>query len=72
MPTTAGMFCYFRAFSVGEANAVGPVENMRLIYAALFGFFLFAEIPSIWTAIGAVIIVAATLYIARVEAKKKA
>ena len=44
---------------------------MRLIYAALFGFFLFQEIPSIWTGIGAAIIVACTYYIARVEARGK-
>lgn len=68
--TTTGMVCYFRAFSAGEANAVGPAENMRLIYAALFGFFIFQEIPSIWTGVGAVIIVAATYYIARSEARR--
>jgi len=70
--TTVGMVCYVRAFSAGEANAVGPAENLRLIYAALFGYFLFAEIPSVWTGIGAVIIVAATYYIARAEARKSA
>ncbi len=69
--TTSGMFCYVRAFGTGEANAVGPAENLRLIYASLFGFFLFSEIPSIWTAIGATIIVAATYYIARTEARGK-
>ena len=60
-----------RAFSVGEANAVGPAENLRLIYAAIFGFVLFAEIPSIWSAVGATIIVASTVYIAQVEARRK-
>ena len=69
--TTAGMVCYIRAFSVGEANAVGPSENLRLIYAALFGYFLFAEVPSIWTGIGAAIIVASTLYIARDETRRR-
>ena len=69
--TTAGIFCYLRAFSIGEANAVGPAENMRLIYAALFGFFLFAETPSAWTAAGALLIAACTFYIARVEARRR-
>jgi drug/metabolite transporter (DMT)-like permease len=63
--TTVGMVCYVRAFSAGEASAVGPSENLRLIYAALFGFFLFGEVPSMWTGIGAAIIVASTFYIAR-------
>ncbi len=69
--TTTGIFCYLKAFSIGEANAVGPAENMRLIYAALFGYFLFAEIPSIWTGVGALIIVACTYFIARVEAQRR-
>lgn len=69
--TTAGIFCYLRAFSIGEANAVGPAENMRLIYAALFGYFLFAETPSVWTAAGALLIAACTFYIARVEARRR-
>ncbi len=69
--TTAGMVCYIRAFSIGEPSAVGPSENLRLIYAALFGFFLFSEVPSIWTLIGAAIIVGSTLYIARDEARHR-
>jgi len=68
--TTVGIFCFMRAFTVGEANAVGPAENLRLIYAAFFGYLLFAEIPSVWTEIGATIIVASTVYIARVEARR--
>jgi len=69
--TTIGIFCFMRAFSVGEANAVGPAENLRLIYAAIFGYLLFAEIPSIWSAVGAAIIVASTVYIAQVESRRK-
>tara|TARA_R110000868_G_scaffold39376_1_gene137079 strand:+ start:40167 stop:41084 length:918 start_codon:yes stop_codon:yes gene_type:complete len=68
--TTIGIFCFMRAFSVGEANAVGPAENLRLIYAAFFGYLLFAEIPSVWTALGATIIVASTVYIAQVESRR--
>ncbi len=68
--TTLGIFCFMRAFAVGEANAVGPVENVRLIYAVLFGYLLFAEIPSIWTAVGALVIVGSTYYIARGEARE--
>ena len=63
--STAALFCFLRAFAVGEASAVGPAENMRLVYAALFGFFLFSEIPSISTILGATIIIASTYYISR-------
>ncbi|MEE8332730.1 MAG: DMT family transporter [Alphaproteobacteria bacterium] len=68
--TTIGMIGFVRAFSVGEANAVGPLEYARLIYAALLGFFMFGEVPDIWTMAGAALIVVSTLYIARVEARR--
>lgn len=66
--TTAAMVCFVRGLAAGEASIVGPMEYTRLIYAAFFGYFLFAEVPVIWTWIGAVIIVASALYIARREA----
>jgi len=70
--TTLGMICYVRAFSAGEANAVGPIEYIRLIYAGLFGYFLFSEIPDIWTVIGGTIIVACSIFIARDESRQSA
>ncbi len=70
--TTLGMTCFVRAFSAGEANAVGQIEYVRIIYAALFGYILVGEIPSIWTGVGAVLIVASAIYIARDEAQKAA
>ena len=68
--TTLGMICYVRAFSAGEANAVGPIEYIRLIFAGLFGYFLFSEIPDLWTVLGGAIIVACSLYIANDEARR--
>jgi drug/metabolite transporter (DMT)-like permease len=68
--TTVGMIGFVRGFAVGEASIVGPMEYTRLLYAGLFGFFVFAELPSYWTLTGAAIIVASTLYIARVEARR--
>lgn len=68
--TTLGMICFVRAYSVGEANAVGPIEYIRLIYAGLLGYFLFSESVDIWTLLGGVIIVGSTLFIARDEARR--
>ncbi|MBT5051046.1 MAG: DMT family transporter [Rhodospirillaceae bacterium] len=67
---TLAMICYVRAFSVGEANAIGPSEYARLIYAGLIGVFIFGETIDIWTLVGITIIAAATLYIAREESRK--
>jgi len=67
--TTLGMVCFVRGFMMGEASIVGPMEYVRLVYAALLGYFLFAEVPDIWTGIGALVIIAATITIARLEAR---
>ncbi len=57
-----------RAFRVGEASFVAPFDYGKLLAAGLLGFFVFAEVPDLWTLTGAAIIVGATLYIARREA----
>jgi drug/metabolite transporter (DMT)-like permease len=48
---------------------VAPFDYTRQLFAAGAGFLLFAESPDGWTAAGAVIIVASSLYIARREAQ---
>jgi drug/metabolite transporter (DMT)-like permease len=66
--TTAAMVCFVRGFATGESSVVGPMEYTRLVYAALLGFFVFSEVPDLWTWTGAAIIVASTVYVARREA----
>lgn len=57
-----------RAMKVADASLVGPVDFMRLPIASLFGWVLFAEYSDLPTWVGASIIVAAALVIARREA----
>jgi len=58
-----------RAYRAGEATAVAPFDYARLLFATLFGFALFSEIPDLWTAAGAAVIIGSTVYIARREAR---
>lgn len=60
--------CAIRGFAVGEATAVVPFDYVRLLYAGLIGYWIFAEVPGWTTLAGAALIVLATLYIARREA----
>tara|TARA_R110000868_G_scaffold11116_8_gene54479 strand:+ start:10862 stop:11749 length:888 start_codon:yes stop_codon:yes gene_type:complete len=69
--TAIGMNFFVRGFSVGESSLMGTMEYTRLVFAALAGYFIFSEIPDIWTGVGAAIIVSATIYITRHEARKK-
>ena len=60
-----------RAYDAAEVTVVAPVDFMRLPVAALFGFVFFAELPDIWSVLGTLIIVAASLYIAHREARER-
>jgi drug/metabolite transporter (DMT)-like permease len=66
---TLGQSCVIRAYSAGEATAVAPFDYLRLPFSMLLGFWFFAELPSIWTLVGALVIIGSTLYIARREAQ---
>ena len=55
--------CYIKGMQLGDAAAMAPIDSTRLIFSAGAGYLLFSEIPTIWTLIGAVIIVASTLFI---------
>ncbi|MBM3502934.1 MAG: DMT family transporter [Alphaproteobacteria bacterium] len=64
-----GNSCMIRSLQAGEATLVGPIEYLRIITAAFFGFVFFSEVPTWWTAAGAAIIVASTGYITWREAR---
>jgi drug/metabolite transporter (DMT)-like permease len=51
-------------------STVAPVDYASLIWSTLFGAWLFAEVPTVWTWIGAPIIVASGLYIVWREHKR--
>lgn len=66
---TASHNCFIRAFALGEASVIAPVDYSRLIFAALAGFVVFSTVPDIYTITGALIIVASSFYILRREAQ---
>jgi drug/metabolite transporter (DMT)-like permease len=49
--------------AAGDAAAMAPVDYIRLVFAAAVGFLLFAEVPTVWTLVGASVVVASTLFI---------
>jgi len=58
-----GHFAMIRSLSYAPAATVVPFTYSNLIWATLFGFVLFAELPDFWTVIGALIIAGSGLYI---------
>ena len=57
------------AYARVDASAVQTFTYVRLPLVAAVAYFAFAEVPDIWTWIGAAIIVGSAIYIARREAK---
>jgi drug/metabolite transporter (DMT)-like permease len=66
---TLGHLALTQAFRHADATAVLPFDFTRLIWASIFGFILFAEVPGIWAWVGGIIIFTATTYIAYREAR---
>ena len=60
--------CFIRGYREGDASAIVPFDYSRLVFAAIAGFLIFGDVPDWLTIVGAAIIVATTLYIARREA----
>ena len=58
------------SYRLGEITAVEPAYFTRLIWAALIGFFVFREVPGIWTWAGAAVIVAGAVWLIQVETKE--
>jgi drug/metabolite transporter (DMT)-like permease len=57
-----GHIIYSRAFMLAPASALQPFTYLMLVYAALFGWMFFGDVPDGWTAAGASLIVASGLY----------
>ena len=51
--------------ALADATVVLPFNFSRLIWAALFGFIAFAEVPDLWTWVGGLVIFASSIYITR-------
>jgi drug/metabolite transporter (DMT)-like permease len=65
---TAGHYALTRAFASAPLTATQPYAFLQLVWAILFGFLLFGEVPDIWVCTGGFIIVAAISYLTHREA----
>lgn len=60
---TAGHICLIRALTLGEASLVAPFIYTNLLFTTTWGLVLFGNLPDFWTIVGALIIVAAGIYV---------
>lgn len=69
--STLGQLSMVRAFRVGEASLLAPLEYTALVWAGLFGYLFWGDVPTLQVIVGATIIICASLYIAHREAMKR-
>jgi drug/metabolite transporter (DMT)-like permease len=64
---SGGHYCLTRGFAAADISATQSAKFLDLVWSALMGFLLFADIPSQSTIIGGVVISGATIWLARRE-----
>ncbi len=60
-----------QSYKYSEVSLVTPLKYLTLVFAIIFGYFIWGEIPTIKTLIGALLVIASTLIIFRREIYKK-
>ena len=60
---TLGILCLIMAYRVGSPAANSPCEYIFLIYALLIGYFIFDEVPDLFSLLGMLIIFISGFYI---------
>ena len=68
---TAGQYMFIRAIFSAEATVIAPFTYVSLLFATLYGMLFFNEFPSLWTALGAAIVVASGLYVWYRESRQR-
>jgi drug/metabolite transporter (DMT)-like permease len=66
-----GHMCLMRSFALADASAVMPYDYTRMLFATLIGYLAFAEVPDLWTWVGAAVIASSAIYIAHRETVRR-
>ena len=59
------------AYRWGEASVMAALDYVRLLYATLLGWLVFATLPTVATWVGASIVVAASIYTIWRESRRR-
>ena len=57
-----GMMLFATAYKTAEANYVAPFEYSGMIWALIYGYVIFRDVPDHWMALGAAIVVVAGIF----------
>ena len=65
-----GHYCLARGFRIADISATQSLRFLDLIWASLLGWLVFSDVPSQTTLVGALLILASTVWIARREHRR--
>jgi len=65
-----GQIFMTRSFQLADTSTVAPIKYMELVYALLFGYFLFNERYDFWPIIGMSLVVAGMLWNVWIKSRK--
>jgi len=68
---STAQLCIILAYKSGEAAVVAPMHYSQMIWAIIYGFFIFQEWPDAMTLIGSLVIIASGSYVVFRESRKK-
>ncbi len=60
-----------QSYKYSEVSLVTPLKYLALVFAIIFGYFIWGEVPTIKTLVGALLVIISTLIIFRREIYKK-
>lgn len=66
---TGGQYCWTHALKIADASTLAPFSYLQLVIVTLLAWLVFGESLTVHTAMGAAIVIGASLYIARREAR---
>ena len=66
---TVTQLCFTQALREAETSVVLPIDFLKLIWATMIGYALFAELPDGTTLFGGAMIFASAIYIAYRESR---
>ena len=61
--SVSALMCVNRSLKLAPASVVVPYQYSMIVWAVMFGYVVFGDVPQVATIIGAAIIIAAGIYI---------
>ena len=58
-----GFYCLSKAYCSSEASAIAPFEFTYIVWAVVFGYLFWNEVPGVTTIFGIFVLISSSLYI---------